>query len=76
MFSVKTETKKVEVKVISAVYTKSKINELIRADAEKQSIAVSKIVWNGNNTMTVEGKPTTEKKRKELEKEASGEAGD
>lgn len=76
MFSVKTEKKTVEVKKIQGTYTKSMVNELIREHAAKEhSIEVSKIVWNANGTMTVEGKPTTEKKRKELEREASGEAG-
>jgi len=76
MFSIKTEKKTVEIKKVSGIYTKSMVNQLIKDHAAKEhSIEASKIVWNANGTMTVEGKPTTDKKRKELEREASGEAG-
>ena len=70
MFSVKTVVKKVTENVVSDSYTTGRINQLIRNDAETQNIKVTKIVWNKNHTARVEGKPTTQKKQKELLAEA------
>lgn len=76
MFNIKTEKKTVSVKKIQGTYTKSMVNELIREHALKEhSIEATKIVWNANGTMTVEGKPSTAKKLKELEAEAAEKEG-
>ena len=70
MFSIK-EVKEVKtVKVVTAKFNRNKIESLIREASEKEKIKVTQITWNENGSANVTGKPLTQAKQKELEKEA------
>jgi len=70
MFAIKEITEVKKSRVIVGKFNRNKIEGLIRAESEREKIRVTGITWNANGSATVTGKPLTQAKQKELEKEA------
>lgn len=63
------EVKEVKtVRVVNAKYSRAKLEQLIKQDAEADKIKVTRIEWLPNGSALVSGKPLTQAKMKELEK--------
>lgn len=70
MFAIKEITEVKKSRVIVGKFNRAKIEGLIREASEREKIKVTGIQWNANGSANVTGKPLTQAKQKELEKEA------
>lgn len=68
MFELREVKEVKKVRVVNAKYSRAKLEQLIKQDAEADKIKVTRVEWLPNGSAIVNGKPLTLAKMKELEK--------